>query len=245
MKKLLLMAFLAVGMAANAETFLTDKGDDSKTVGGIDLGEGQDENDRWTMHIAVGVDIPTSVPSGMEFAPFRSWDINFTLIQYDYTPKNWKTTFSAGLGFDWRNYTLSGHDKAFVKVPANPTAGIANDFVEVSTPNLKSDDRSSRIQTLSLSMPLLIKQRFSKLFALSLGAQVNWNFRGHLHNYYEDGDSEISTDTKKIGQRPFTVDILGIVHVERFGIYCKYSPMSVMKTDRGPEFKSLSVGVYF
>ena len=74
---------------------------------------------------------------------------------------------------------------------------------------------------------------------------MNWNFRGHLHNFYEDGDNEVSIDTKNIGQRPFTVDILGIVHVERFGIYCKYSPMSVMKTDRGPEFKSVSFGIYF
>ena len=94
-------------------------------------------------------------------------------------------------------------------------------------------------------MPLLVKQSFSKNFAISVGAQLNWNFRAHIHNYYEEGDIEISEDTKKIGQRPFTVDVLGIVHVYKYGIYCKYSPMSVLKTDRGPEFKSLAFGLYF
>ena len=243
MKKLLLMALLAAGLSANAAV-LTDNDDEMGTVGGVDLGEGVDENDRWTMHVNVGVDVPTDVPSGLDFAPFRSWEIGVTVVQYDYTPKNWKTTFSAGLGFDWRNYTLKGHEKAFVKVPAN-TLGNPNEFVNVAIADEKSDKRSSRIHTVSLSIPLMVKQRFSKTFALSVGAQLNWNFRAHLHNYFAQGDTEVSVDTKKIGHRPLTVDILGIVHIERFGLYCKYSPMSVMKKDRGPEFKSLAFGIYF
>ena len=243
MKKLLLMALLAAGLSANAAV-LTDNDDETGTVGGVNLGEGVDENDRWTMHVNVGVDVPTDVPSGLDFAPFRSWEIGVTVVQYDYTPKNWKTTFSAGLGFDWRNYTLKGHEKAFVKVPAN-TLGNPNEFVNVAIADEKSDKRSSRIHTVSLSIPLMVKQRFNKNFAISVGAQLNWNFRAHLHNYFEQGDNEVSVDTKKIGHRPLTVDILGIVHIERFGLYCKYSPMSVMKKDRGPEFKSLAFGIYF
>ena len=51
---------------------------------------------------------------------------------------------------------------------------------------------------------------------------------------------------KDIGYNPVTVDILGIIHVaEGFGIYCKYSPMNVMKSGRGPEYNSISVGLYF
>ena len=244
MKKLLLMALLAVGLSANAAVS-TDNDDETGTVGGVNLGEGVDENDRWTMHVNVGVDVPTDVPFGLDFAPFRSWEIGVTVVQDDYTPKNWKTTFSAGLGFDWRNYTLSGHEKSFVKFPANTIPGHPDDLVDVVTPVDRCDARSSRIHTVSLSMPLMVKQRFNKNFAISVGAQLNWNFRAHLHNYYEEGDIEITEDTKKIGHRPLTVDILGIVHIERFGLYCKYSPMSVMKKDRGPEFKSLAFGIYF
>lgn len=243
MRKLFLMALLAVGMSANAQ-FLEDNNNEFGNVGGVNLGDGVDENDCWTLHVNFGVNVPTSVPDDIEFAPFRSWEIGVTVLQYDYTPKNWKTTFSAGLGFDWRNYTLKGHDNAFEKFPADKIKK-PNDCVYVVTPVDKCDARSSRIHTVSLSMPLLVKQSFSKNFAISVGAQLNWNFRAHIHNYYEEGDIEISEDTKKIGQRPFTVDILGIVHVHKFGVYCKYSPMSVLKTDRGPEFKSLAFGLYF
>lgn len=226
---------LAVGMTAYAQE--TDvKYVDTSNDGGVKLGQGADEDDNWTMHFAVGVDIPVST-GGLDFAPFRSWDINLTLVQYDWTPKKSKTTLSAGLGFEWRNYTLSGHDNMFVK---------ANDLVGVVHRDGEMSELSSRVHTVGLAMPLLVKQRFGKNFAISLGAQLNWNYYARLNNYYEVGDHEIDDLTKKIGQRPITVDILGIVHVAKgFGIYCKYSPMSVFKKDKGPDFKSLSVGFYF
>ena len=67
-----------------------------------------------------------------------------------------------------------------------------------------------------------------------------------FHNYYEQGDIETDQSTRKIGQRPFTVDLMGIVHFcKGGGIYFKYSPMSVLKKDKGPEFKSFAVGLYF
>ena len=241
------MAFLAVGMTANAEeknenvmlndaNMVTFAANDDNNGGGVKLGQGADEDDNWTMHFAVGVDIPVST-GGLDFAPFRSWDINVTLLQYDWTPKKSKTTLSAGLGFEWRNYTLSGHDNMFVK---------ANDLVGVVHRDGEMSELSSRVHTVGLAMPLLIKQRFGKNFAISVGAQLNWNYYARLNNYYEVGDHEIDDLTKKIGQRPITVDILGIVHVAKgLGIYCKYSPMSVFKKDKGPDFKSLSVGFYF
>ena len=238
MKKILLfMAFFAAGIAANAETIVTPDNEESSKDGGIVLGQGQDDNYHWTAHVYVGVDVPTGAPDGVDFAPFRSWEANLTIIQYDYTPKNWNTTFSAGLGFGWRSYTLKGHDHGFFK-----TGDVVN--VLPALPNV--EDFSSNIHTTSLSMPLLIKQKFGKNFGISVGAQLNWNYYGRIHYRYEQGDDDVDVYTKKIGQRPFTVDVLGIVHVAKgLGIYCKYSLMSVLKKDRGPEFKSLAFGIYF
>ena len=235
MKKVLLLAFLAVGMTAYAQEV------DEKTVeikyvevndGGIKL----DEDNNWKMHLYVGVDIPVSAPDGVDFAPFRSWEIGLTVAQYEYTPKNSKTTLSAGIGIDWRNYTLSGHDKMFVK---------ANDIILVRDRDGKMSELASRISTTSLSLPLMVKQSFSKDFAISLGAQFNWNFYSRLNNYYEEGDDEVDVQTKKIGERPITIDVLGMLHFGDFAVYCKYSPMSVLKKDKGPDFKSLAVGFYF
>ena len=235
MKKVLLLAFLAVGMTAYAQEV------DEKTVeikyvevndGGIKL----DEDNNWKMHLYVGVDIPVSAPDGVDFAPFRSWEIGLTVAQYEYTPKNSKTTLCAGIGVDWRNYTLSGHDKMFAKV--NDVVGVFDRKGDIS-------ELASRISTCSLSLPLMVKQSFSKDFAVSLGAQFNWNFYSRLNNYYEEGDHEIDDQTKKIGERPITIDVLGMLHFADFAVYCKYSPMSVLKKDKGPDFKSLAVGIYF
>lgn len=253
MKKWLMMAILAVSLTVNAEEknendLLSDDNmaaltydDDDVKDGGVTIGTGADDNDRFSMHLSVGVDIPTGAPDGVDFAPFRSWEINVTLLQYDYTPGAKKTTLSAGLGLNWRRYTLKDHNMGFFKL---------NDYVNVGHADLfdgqKMDDFSSDINTLSLAMPLLVKQRFGKSFAISLGAQLNWNFYARIHNSFEQGDHEINDYTKKIGERPFTVDVLGIIHFcKGFGVYCKYSPMTVLKKDRGPEFKSFAVGVYF
>ena len=244
MKKLLLMALMAVAMTANAE----DKNenmivsDDVVTDdGGVKIGKGKDDDDRWSMHVALGVNIPNKA-DGKSFAPFRSWEFNLTLLQYDYTPAKSNTTLSAGLGFNWRTYTLSGHENGFAKY---------DDYVIVGETIEKFDKFSSNIHTAALTLPLLVKQRFSKNFAISLGAQVNWNFHARIHNYLEQVDdeqdtyTELDTYTKKIGQRPITVDVLGILHFGKLGIYCKYSPMSVLKKDRGVEFKSFAAGIYF
>jgi hypothetical protein len=232
MKKLFLLALLAIGMTANAETFAAS-GDAETNDGGIKL----DEDSNWSMHLYVGVDIPTGAPSGVDFAPFRSWEVGWTIFQYGFTPEDWKTTFSAGVGIDWRNYTLSGHDKLFMKGE--------DEIIRVVDRDPKWTELSSRIHTLGISFPLLIKQSITKDFAISLGAQLNWNVLCRLNNSYEFEDQDVDQMTKKVGERPFTVDLMGIVHIGSFGVYCKYSPMSVLKPERGPEFKSVSLGIYF
>ena len=238
MKKLFFMTLLAVAMSANAgntnEMFIDDDEVFSEE-GGIKISD-DDEDERWDMHFAIGVNIPTDEVEGHSFAPFRSWELNWTIVQYGYTPKNTRTTFSAGIGLDWRQYTLKGHDIGFFKL---------NDYVTTGQVTENYDDFSSNIHTVAINMPLLVKQRFSKKFAVSVGAQLNWNYYARVHNSIEQGDSDADMYTKKIGQRPITVDVLGILHIGKIGVYCKYSPMSVLKKERGVEFKSFAAGLYF
>ena len=68
-------------------------------------------------------------------------------------------------------------------------------------------DASSSIYTTAFTLPLLVKQRFSKNFAVSLGAQLNWNFYSRVNNEYEIGDDDFDVNTKKMGA---PIAILGL-----------------------------------
>ena len=233
MKKYFIMVFLAASLTAYAGEM-----NDDDNSGGIELSKkSENKCGDWHMHFAAGVNIPTGAPAGVDFAPFRSWDLNWTIAQYEYTPKGASQTYSVGIGLGWRNYTLSDRDKMFEKV--GDVTGIV--------PVQKTDGRTSRVHIMNVNIPVLFRQKIGGDFAVSVGAQININAYGRLTNKFEDDatDRDFDVKTKKIGQRPLTVDVLGMVHFKDWALYCKYSPMDVFKKDRGPEFKSISFGVYF
>lgn len=97
----------------------------------------------------------------------------------------------------------------------------------------------------SINLPLLFTQSIGKKFSVTLGPVVNFNVYGALNNRFEQGDDDYDITTHDIDYRPVTVDILGVIDYDGFGVYCKYAPMTVFKKDRGPEFKSLTFGLYF
>ena len=227
MKKLLVLALLAVGMTAYAQSSKDDK---------IDVMWHEGEEVDWTMHVGVGVNLVTGAPDNMEFAPFKSWDIQVTLVQMDYTPIGASQTYSIGAGLNWRNYRLKDENQAFVKNA---------DIIGLGEFPANASSKSSSIKTLGINIPLLFTQRFSKDFSLTVGPVINFNAWGWAKCNYELGDTDFEMSTRKIGQRPVTVDVLGVADICGIGIFCKYSPMSVLKKERGPEFKSVTVGLYF
>lgn len=183
-------------------------------------------------HVGVGVGLATNLPEGLSFAPMRSWEIYFGL-SYDYTPKDKLQTYSAGMGVSFRNFgTHSG--KMLSK---------GGNYATI-TPDMT--DMKSSIRVVSFSIPLLFTQKMGHKspFRLTLGPVVNFNGT-HINNHYSIGDDEYDVKTHKIGTRPVTVDILGILSFRALSVYCKYSPMSVLKNSSGMEFKSVSFGICF
>lgn len=226
-KNLILLAMLAAGMTA----FAAD-GDAPKTDFAWKSGETVD----WTAHFRVGVNVPTGTPDGYKFAPFRSWDLEITFLQMDWNPGKGRQTYSIGLGYGWHNYTLKDNGTMFQKVGS--VTGLGQFASTMS-------DTYSRLHVGSISMPVLFTQKIGKKQGLSIGGEVNFNVSGHLSNGYEQGDDYTRIQTSSIGLRPVTVDIMGIYDFGGLAIYAKYSPMNKFKKDRGPEFKSLSFGLYF
>ena len=199
--------------------------------------------------LAVGWAAPTNVPSGMSFAPFRSWE--WTLgIRYKYQPKGKLQTYSVGLWFNWHRYALST-DKMFVKgstiaTTGQPVSGNAQSVVGLADYPTGASNKSSNISVFSFSVPLLFTQRFGHKcpWRLTVGPVINFNVKGRLNSEYELGDNTFDVSTKGLEYRPVTIDFMGVVKYKEIGLYFKYSPMSVLKSNMGPQFHALSFGVF-
>jgi len=233
MKQYVLLALLAVGLTTNVYAQDADSEENEKKSTDLVLKSG--DKGEWTMHFGVGVNVATNVPSGYDFAPFKSWDFLWTIAQYDYKPGKGKQTFSAGIGLNFRNYGLRDNNTAFQK---------SGDVTSLGTFPESAGSRSSRVHTVGIHVPLLFTQEFGKHFSVTVGPIVNFNVGGWINNSYEDGDDTVDVSTRKIGQRPVTVELMGVFDIYGIGLFCKYSPMSVFKDDRGPQFKSITFGLY-
>ncbi len=185
--------------------------------------------------IALGWNIMTNKPEGVSSKFFGSRE--FTIgLRYKYTPKKALQAYSVGLWVKWNRYAIS--DKMFYKAENNVVA--LKDF-----PAGVGSARS-RINIFSLSVPLFFTQKLGREsnWTVTLGPVVNFNVRGRLNNVYDQGDEEFDINTKGIKYRPVTVDLMGMLQYKGVGIYCKYSPMSVLKKDKGPQFRSVTLGVF-
>jgi len=200
----------------------------------------EDEN-RLVFDLGYGWAAPTNTPQGHGFAVFKSKEV-FLGLRYCYTPKKALQTYSVGLWCNWRDYA----------VPKNNMLDKKNGIVTFGEFGKNDTETDSRIRIFSLSVPFLFTQKFGKKSknSFSLGPVVNFNVRGRINNEYTNDDVEVETSTKDIGQRPVTVDFMGILKSDGIGVYCKYSPMSVLKkkSENGvenPQFHSLTFGLFF
>ena len=228
-KIMMMMAMMCVAVAYAQE----DDYDDCDSPHGI------------VLDLGIGVGTPTNVPDGYGFAPFKSmeWILG---LRYTYTPKRSTQTYSTGLWVNWRRYGLST-DRQFNMIPDSYTMEYPHhQVVGLADYPEGASHRSSRIAIFSLSVPVMFAQRFGRnsKFKLTLGPVVNFNLRGRINTSYELGNEDMDISIKDFDYRPVTVDFMGMLTYKGMGMYFKYSPMSVLKTNQGPQFHSLSFGLF-
>jgi len=185
--------------------------------------------------VAIGWGIMTNKPEGAKSNFFRSRDFIIGL-RYRYTPPKALQTYSVGLWAQFSRYALD--DKMFYKKSDN--------VVDVKNFAEGTSNQRSCINIFSLSVPFFFTQKFGQNsnWSVTLGPVVNFNLRGRVNNDYDIGDDNFDINTKGIEYRPVTVDLMGVLKYKGVGVYCKYSPMSVLKKDMGPQFKSVTLGVF-
>lgn len=145
-----------------------------------------------------------------------------------------RSTIGIGMGFDWRNYRVTGF-KQFQK----DEHGIISmqDYPEGTEPKF------SRIHTFSLSFPLKYRYSLSKKVTFGIGPELYFTPYGSLKTrYYENGEEKKIT-AGNVHQNRFSVGVGAEVIVWHVGIYYKYNPFPVLNTSYGPKFSTMTVGL--
>ncbi len=172
-------------------------------------------------------DMNTSMGRSMEW----SW-LMVLGVSWDCGPHS----ISAGIGLDWRNYTMK-NSRYFYKED-DGSIGFRS-FEEGVTKG------KSRILVFGLQVPMLYNFKFGKgrKFGLTAGPVLNFNTGGNIKTQYEYGGSKYKITTGKIHQTPVTVDLLAACTWEGIGVYARYAPMKVLRSRSGLSFNSFSTGI--
>ena len=192
-----------------------------------------------SMRLAVGLTYGANAKYNSSQSVGSSWEIMWTIMEWEKYKYGQHNGFSVGFGVDWRNFRIDGR-QYFYKADdgmlseQNYPAGYEPDF--------------SRIKVFSLQIPMMWKYRIKKT-TFGLGPVINFNTYASIKNKYRDADGNKHKDVyKQIHQRPITVDIMGEVSIHNWvSIYAKYSPMSILNSTYGDgiNFHPVSFGVYF
>lgn len=192
-----------------------------------------------TMHWAMG--FIAGISPDLSFSTFKSLEGTWNILQLEVEPysagQRALQRYEVGLALNYRLYRFDT-DRMLTKDGAGNVA--LGNFPD------GTGARKSYANILSLSVPVFFTQRLGRKsrYRLTLGPVINFNVYGTLTNDYSVGDYDYEETVHHIGYRPVTVDLMGIIRYKWLGLYVKYSPMSVFKSGRGPELRSLSFGLY-
>ncbi len=215
-------------------TVNSDRWDFSLPIG--ERRHGKKTENECTTHLGFGWCNALGGPDNMDIAMGSSWEIFWTIMQWNYTPKGGHHIWSTGIGVDWRNYRMKGHWR-FDKLPDDNVVIVPYSSEDVH-------NQFSRIKVFSLQVPLLYRYRIGHGFSLSAGTMLNLNLHSSLKTRYKLNGDKYKDTCNGAQANPVTVDFMGIISTPAVSLYVKYSPCNVLKSAHAPKFQSLSVGIY-
>ena len=181
--------------------------------------------------------LATQKPSDLRYKTKHSVEFCFDhLINVKYYPQGVRRThFMLGFGMQWRNIALD--NQRWMRDPE--TRQIAYGAWDDS-----QYDRNSSLHTYSLTVPLMIIQPIGSDFSLSVGAKACFNVSASAHCNYRCDDIRYTESFSHLNRRPVTAELCAAVNFcESIGLYVNYAPCRMFKDGKGPDIKTLSVGV--
>ncbi len=165
--------------------------------------------------------------SSMEIA----WD---RIIGLQYKPMAKGPAFSLGFGVGWKNYGFKDRNNYF--------AGNRNE-IYIGKYEGEQIPQSSRLKVFSLRVPFMVSQKLVYDFKLNAGVVMNVNTHASIKNcYLREDDVKVEESFSGVPVRKVSWDLMGSLNWNCLGVYVKYSPQTLFKAGKGPQFKTFTIG---
>lgn len=164
------------------------------------------------------------------------WISEFTwrnALALRYEPKNSPLSFALGIGYA-RQYYYSAAGTMLAKQDGNV---IYTEYPAGST------ERSSKLRVNSMLIPLTVYVKVTKNFGFDFGPELIVNTRSRLTSRYYLESAKHKTIYKNLPVRPVSYGLFFSVRLFDVRLYARYQPQNVLKDGRGPQFKSLTIGL--
>lgn len=188
--------------------------------------------------LGFGLDGAVNQPDGADLQMGKSFEVLW-LKALNARYKFDRHAISFGLGFDWRNFKMTGAPK---RMTPRPFGGIMLEEYPYGTTPL-----NSTLKIFSLAVPVLYSYTIPDLQTkFSVGPVINFNTYSSLKTSYINREGNKTTEfVKGLGQRPVSFDIFGSVSWNCVGLYIKGSPLKALKSYSDLNFNPLTVGIIF
>ena len=170
-----------------------------------------------------------------------SIEINFNMIQKAIPlSHHYKWALVTGFGIRWTRYHLKGNH-FFEEI---------DDYTQLLTASGELKFKKSKLGVTTLNVPLLLEwQKHNRSLFVSAGAVCSFKTASSSRIFYVDENGKKQKEKVDAGMtlRPVTMDILVQVGTKDFGIFSRYSPISLFEKHKGPELYPLTFGamLYF
>jgi len=227
MKKLLFtLAILAFGCSAYAAD-ITEKKDSTKIylnsseTAYIEAGD-----------LVLGLNMGLNMPDGIDAFNSHSYHVSWELARVAMELGSKQDIATVGVGMTWNKYATT-NSKGYFKEGGK---------IDTEKDGEKNFDYS-RYLTYSFSLPVQYTHIFNNGMFVTAGPVVNFNIHSSIFREKETGYTKTSIKVKNAYHNPVTVDLRAGIGYKDVGLMVKYSPMSVIKKDKGPDFQSLAIGI--
>lgn len=188
--------------------------------------------------LGFGLDGAINQPEGTGLQMGKSFEVLWLkALAAEYRFKNQAISF--GLGFDWKNFKMTGAPYRMVK---RPMGGLALDeYPEGTTP------LNSTLKIFSLDIPVLYSIQVPSIHTkFTVGPILNFNTYSSLKtNYINPAGNKTTEFVKGLDQKIVTMELFGAVSWNCLGLYVKGSPIKSMKGYSDINFNPFTVGVIF